>query len=661
MDELGQGGCVNGEIFADPVSEKPQLGDTATGEPRIGDGIKEHDGSLDGGILSSAEQLGNAEGADSESLSDLIFDIPELTDAQEDMFYSLEKLLIDEGPDGESHDSEDRIFGLLDDSKSGKSQEQQDGRASSTFHDEEMRDSSKELQGEEAKEITSAKIATEGCWVEKSQSAVEKIQGMRQEMGIYSDSAVGCSGSRNIDEDRVSPLMSLGNGGEVEEGEIPDEVQILENQKLEVYDGFTKREHQEHTSATYSVINCIDGRIGSRENNCSEDMFNLPIHDKKDGMGQASSDVRYLEPQIKEKYSCGIKANANCQDVVPDASGSLGENSENLAFRNKGEPSDVKGVEVCAKKKRFPLTEERKAKKKNAKKRKRAQKDREQGVKRLKLQPIVKPKVVKYCNFYMMGRCQQGDLCKFSHDTTPLTKSQPCRHFACGSCLKGEDCPFDHELSKYPCHNYMSRGMCSRGDECKFSHKMSITEGCSISAVRKSDSPLSSEKQLKANITSRVANVPSKSTTLSAPFSINKNLETNLVKRPKEPVRMPNGIRFVSFGGPPDSADKQDKLLLEKHGGIKTCNQENQGKMFTDGHKNALNSAKNTLFMAQSESNMVSGGGVRHPARNASTSKQSNHGSFSCGPVVAPFSRSLQNEVSDATKILDEFLFGAGS
>lgn len=45
-----------------------------------------------------------------------------------------------------------------------------------------------------------------------------------------------------------------------------------------------------------------------------------------------------------------------------------------------------------------------------AKKRKRAEKERQQGVKRLKLQPVVKPKAVKLCNFYLMGRCQQVEL-----------------------------------------------------------------------------------------------------------------------------------------------------------------------------------------------------------------------------------------------------------
>ncbi|KAG8051582.1 hypothetical protein GUJ93_ZPchr0001g31582 [Zizania palustris] len=121
-------------------------------------------------------------------------------------------------------------------------------------------------------------------------------------------------------------------------------------------------------------------------------------------------------------------------------------------------------------KKKRPLTEERKAKKKKNKRIKRAQQLEADGVKRLKLQPVIKPKVVQYCRHYLLGRCQQGNLCKFSHNTTPLTKSKPCTHFARGSCLKGDDCPYDHELSKYPCHNYLENGMCIRGDKCRFSH-----------------------------------------------------------------------------------------------------------------------------------------------------------------------------------------------
>ncbi|KAI0486586.1 hypothetical protein KFK09_029334 [Dendrobium nobile] len=73
----------------------------------------------------------------------------------------------------------------------------------------------------------------------------------------------------------------------------------------------------------------------------------------------------------------------------------------------KANHNKEKVVKAREKKKSSSLTEERKAKKTIAKKRKRAQKNREQGVKKLKLHAIVKPKEVKYCNFYRMGRCQQ--------------------------------------------------------------------------------------------------------------------------------------------------------------------------------------------------------------------------------------------------------------
>lgn len=96
---------------------------------------------------------------------------------------------------------------------------------------------------------------------------------------------------------------------------------------------------------------------------------------------------------------------------------------------------------------------------------KRAEENRKLGVKKLKLPPVTKPKIIKYCHQFVKGRCHevlslaiklfwrysldkenligspisscidseilitsfvfpQGDKCKFSHDTVPLTKSE---------------------------------------------------------------------------------------------------------------------------------------------------------------------------------------------------------------------------------------------
>lgn len=300
------------------------------------------------------------------------------------------------------------------------------------------------------------------------------------------------------------------------------------------------------------------------------------------------------------------------------------------------------------------FTEERKAKKTKNKRVKRAQQRVADGVKRLKLAPVIKPKVVQYCHFYLHGKCQQGNTCKFSHDTTPLTKSKPCTHFARDSCLKGDDCPYDHELSKYPCHNFVENGMCFRGDKCKFSHVVPTADGPSKSDAKKSDLSLVSEKTISGDETSsqkalvvhdgeHVTCAPTK------PNSILKNLAGISVNAQKASARTPKGVQFR-----PSSKDRADTSMLHQDA------PHTEKHMYTNGGKNfggpqAAKRDKNINPDSQSLAPLFD---EKNPFKEASSHPKK---SLPTDSTAVLGSVSAQHEVSEASRILQEFLFGAGS
>ncbi|XP_042399233.1 uncharacterized protein LOC121989325 isoform X1 [Zingiber officinale] len=309
---------------------------------------------------------------------------------------------------------------------------------------------------------------------------------------------------------------------------------------------------------------------------------------------------------------------------------------------------------VGPKRKRGALTEERKAQKKKSRRRKRAEKEREQGVKRLKLPPVVKPKAVKLCNFYMIGRCQQGDLCKFSHDATPHTKSQPCKYFACDSCLKGDECQFDHELSKYPCHNFQSKGTCYRGDKCKFSHKIVDVEGSSLPDAKKLVSPSTAENlnvgiQNCLNKNHANVNAPAKTIISSTTHVSSKNLEVHLGSA-KKPMKMPKGISFITLGNGLSNITSKltNSLLPEKS----MRNEENPAKASKEGRKNTDCSTAKPFVKQQN------GSSIFLPKKSIAGDSLISGGTSSSSATTS-MSKALQNEASEASKILEEFLFGA--
>ncbi|XP_051131078.1 zinc finger CCCH domain-containing protein 65-like [Andrographis paniculata] len=207
------------------------------------------------------------------------------------------------------------------------------------------------------------------------------------------------------------------------------------------------------------------------------------------------------------------------------------------------------------KRKKGPLTKEKRAKKKKKERIKRAEKNRKLGVKRLKLPPITKKKKIVYCRHYIHGRCHEGEKCKFSHDTVPLTKSKPCGHFARRSCMKGDDCPFDHELSKYPCNNYATQGFCTRGSDCLFSHEIPANQNLSVltkegsSTASKVPKPgLKLPSSLKNSDSSKIADnhgVFSQKNGAKLFSAENNSLHQGIGPASKTTGKVPKGVSFL--------------------------------------------------------------------------------------------------------------------
>ncbi|KAG0538153.1 hypothetical protein BDA96_03G210900 [Sorghum bicolor] len=302
------------------------------------------------------------------------------------------------------------------------------------------------------------------------------------------------------------------------------------------------------------------------------------------------------------------------------------------------------------KKRKRTQTEQRKAKKAKNKRINRALQQIADGVRRPKLTRVIKPK--KPCYFYDHGKCQQGNNCKYSHDFTPSTKSKPCTHFACGSCLKGEGCPYDHELSKYECHNYKNNGMCARGDKCKFSHVMRTTEGTPTQDAKTSDVSLAYEKtNLREHTRSQ------KNTTVhnGAPSSsILRNLTGVSSKSQNVSNRIPKGVQFRPFGKGQSNLSSLhlDALSMEKQRNANGT-QHNLGGHEAERQKIVKqNYQKPNLLLEDKNSSKEA---TRHPCSDLKKI------TLPVDSIATPGSIHTQHEVSEASRILQEFLFGAGS
>ncbi|KAL6534972.1 hypothetical protein OROHE_013026 [Orobanche hederae] len=314
-----------------------------------------------------------------------------------------------------------------------------------------------------------------------------QLKEMELEKLIYSSGAVDSSYCQNADV-------------EIEEGEISGNAGVADASFDELYQDAASQEERTtemvHASEDYfhrEEVTCCDedkeyrkhrmpdpSLINKVNNDCNSMEVERTVGEKQDCPSQNVHHDSHMETKkTGHIVPCLGKQSPSGRNLQENAS----ENQMSATFEKDG---DAKGK----KRKNGPLTKERRAKKKKKDRIKRAEKNRNLGVKRLKLQPVLKPKT--------------GEKCKFSHDTVPLTKLKPCGHFARHSCMKGDNCPYDHQLSKYPCKNYTTNGFCGRGNDCLFSHEMPAKQSPSTA-------PTASEPEL----TSVRHTVPSKVGSLS--------------------------------------------------------------------------------------------------------------------------------------------------
>jgi hypothetical protein len=89
--------------------------------------------------------------------------------------------------------------------------------------------------------------------------------------------------------------------------------------------------------------------------------------------------------------------------------------------------------------------------------------------KKIKKQTKMVERTRPICKFYQEGRCS-NDTCGFLHEG-PLNKKENeiCKYHLVGACQKGENCIYSHDFSTFPCKYFHLENEC-RDKLCRFSH-----------------------------------------------------------------------------------------------------------------------------------------------------------------------------------------------
>ncbi|KAL7095978.1 hypothetical protein ACP275_10G056700 [Erythranthe tilingii] len=396
-------------------------------------------------------------------------------------------------------------------------------------------------------------------------------------IGDFSEALDSC-----FDMDTVVELSKSGEDGQ--ENRMVLEENIPKETKCELKAKEMELEKLVHNSAVVEPSCCLnaDGDMEEGEISGEDEFVDAPfdalsefaVH-ASDGSSDKEKDTCNDEDRGREKTDLSLVTVVNNDTDFMEVEsrtpfGKMQEKAAKDQICATTEKDQDQDQDLDKKKrKKGPLTKERRAKKKKKERIKRAEKNREDGVRRANPQPIIKPKKISECRHYKYGRCYEGEKCKFSHDAVPLTKSTPCAYFARNSCMKGKDCPFDHELSKYPCTKYTTDNSCPRGSNCSFSHEKPAKQNFSITPNTSSVPELTSPQNTVPD--KRRPSTESKATKPEMKFSTPLN-NTNTIKQtdnygilhqrnngnrtdplPMNPVtrtvrQPPRGVSFLSTG-----------------------------------------------------------------------------------------------------------------
>ncbi|KAI3944623.1 hypothetical protein MKW98_021081 [Papaver atlanticum] len=545
----------------------------------------------------------------------------------------------------------------------------------------------------------------------QSSSSEQNAMGLTEPVNL--DSSACCLTDMDIEDGEIPDGLGLYNEfvGLIHEGIAQNEeksggadhiyYEVIKERKVE-------NEHQEDTGAEENHMSstCIQEEIQMKTNEgkldrdytlgvCNRNMKRGYGDDLLQGAGNGGKEIDEANVNAIAKKVCLSGRNLR-QGYGDDLEAKVIATTKEVGFCNRklerGYDDDwlrdarisgkeIGEAEVAETTKKIKSSyKETKANKKMNERSKRAQMRKEQGVKRLRIEPpISKPKAPKYCEFYLKGRCQKGDSCKFSHDTTPLTKSQPCKFLALQQCLKGDDCPFDHQLAKYPCSNYASSGSCYRGDKCLFLHKIVETPKPSdVSPTEAVSQPLlnnlNSKRSLNTqNISPCTLNNISSGESLKTPSStgtqVHENPEQSVLGKLRTPAQPPKGVTLLSFGKTPpnnssnktdsnstEESTQKDQDSLKPPQSSDSCSRrlQRQRRLLPNSAQRAPSST--LAFAAKYESEMMKNRSKIPTGLSTTTTDSSKTPTNTASSSID----NIQNRLLKASPLLQEFLFGFG-